>query len=91
MSANGDEALVDSVGKIRSRADLVALIYALQDDLKQHRGDWENLDLATYLGALAAWLNDADGYYRNFKLNVSADVPSWRLFADCLIAARVYE
>ncbi|MCI0704071.1 MAG: hypothetical protein L0241_23680 [Planctomycetia bacterium] len=80
-----------SVYKMDSRSDLIQFIYALQDDLKQHPENWENSDLHTYLGALAAFLGDAHGYYRNKKEDVDADVPSWRLLADCLQAASVYD
>jgi len=76
---------------MKSRNDLARFIYALQDDLEQHPENWDNRDLHTYLGALAGFLNDAHGYYRNAKLDVDADVPSWRLLADCLQAASAYD
>lgn len=79
------------VYEMNTRDDLVQFIYALQDQIKEHPESWDNKDLHTYLGALAAFLNDAHGYYRNAKLNVDADVPSWRLLADCLQAASVYD
>jgi len=77
--------------EMNSRSDLVQYIYALQDDVKGNPKGWENADLHTYLGALAAFLNDAHGYYRNAKLDVNADEPSWLLFADCLVAAAAYD
>ena len=77
--------------EINSRRDLVAFIYSLQDRLEQCPDEWENKDLYTYLGALARFLGDADGYYRNAKLDVDADIPSWRLLADGLDAASVYD
>jgi hypothetical protein len=77
--------------EMNSRADLAGFIYALQNDLEQHPENWDNKDLHTYLGALAAFLNDADGYYLNAKISVDADMPSWRLLADCLQAASVYD
>lgn len=76
---------------MNSRSDLVQFIYALQDELRQHPERWENVDLHTYLGALAAFLNDVHGYYRNAKLDVDAEVASWRLLADCLQAASAYD
>ena len=80
-----------SVYGMDSRSELIQFIYALQNDLKEHPENWENSDLHTYLGALAAFLGDADGYYRNMKVDLDADVPSWKLLADCLPAASVYE
>ncbi|HEX3599552.1 MAG TPA: hypothetical protein VHU84_05380 [Lacipirellulaceae bacterium] len=81
----------DKTYEMNSRDDLVHFIYALEDELKEHPDVWENKDLGTFLGALARFLNDADGYYRNAKLDVDADVPSWRLLADSLQAASVYD
>ncbi len=80
-----------SVYRMDSRSDLVQFIYALQTDLNQHPENWENKDLNTYLGALAAFLADAEGFYRNKEVDVDADSPSWRLLADCLQAASVYD
>lgn len=59
---------------MNSRSDLVRFIYALQDELKQHPERWENLDLHTYLGALAGFLSDAHGYYRNAKLGQGTEL-----------------
>ncbi len=81
----------DTVYEMNTRSDIIQFIYALQDDLKQHPENWENSDLHTYLGALARFLGDADGYYRNMKEDVDADFPSWRLLADSLLAAAVYD
>jgi hypothetical protein len=77
--------------EMTSRSDLSRFIYALQDDLRDHPKEWDNRDLGTYLRALAAFLNSAHFYYRNVNENVDADAPSWRLFADCLIAAISYD
>jgi hypothetical protein len=80
-----------TVYRMESRSDLIRFIYALQEDLNQHTEEWENNDLHSYLGALAAFLGDAGGYYRNRKEDVDADLPSWRLLADSLQAASVYD
>jgi hypothetical protein len=77
--------------EMNSRRDLVRFVQALQDDLEQHPEEWENRDLHTFLGALARFLGDAHGYYRNANIDVDADVPSWRLLADCLQAASAYD
>ena len=81
----------DKTYEMNSRDELVNFIYALQGELEEHPEAWENKDLHTFLGALARFLNDAHGYYRNAKLDVDAGVPSWRLLADSLQAASVYD
>lgn len=81
----------DQIYGMDTRVDLVRFIHALQDELEQHPEVWENRDLHSFLGALARFLKDAQGYYQNNKLDINADVPSWRLFADCLLAASAYD
>lgn len=51
--------------------------------------DWENVTVPRYLGALAAWLEDADGYYANRGVPVPWN--GWEVLADAVRAAAVYE
>jgi hypothetical protein len=46
------------------------------------RVNWENIDLASFLEAMAAWARD---------VQESADTNPWRHAADVLAAAAVYE
>ena len=73
--------------QIKTRADLVTLISELTaEDSTQ----WENSDLGTFLGALGAWVEDCDGYYKNTGSECDPDTASWQVFADALQAARIY-
>ncbi|MCE2570911.1 DUF7660 family protein [Motilimonas eburnea] len=54
-------------------------------------GKWENVSTSDFLGALAAWLESADCFYKNFNRETSSEKPSWQLFADALQAATIYE
>jgi hypothetical protein len=74
-----------------SRRDLVRFINSLHDELKDHPEQWDNKDLGDYLDAFAAFLGSAHHYYRNMGEDVDADVPSWRLLADCFVAAISYD
>jgi hypothetical protein len=76
---------------IQSRQQLIDHLFRLMDDFDAAGDEWENRDVYTYLQAMAAWLADCDGYYRNAGLGVDVDQPSWQLFADALSAAAVYE
>jgi hypothetical protein len=78
------------VEKIDSRADLVDFIKELRDDCLKNSLSWENRDLPSFLGALAAWAEDMDGYYKNCG-KVVPSAPNWRTFAKMLAAARAYE
>jgi hypothetical protein len=76
---------------VTSRDGLIRVIFELLDDYDSEGDKWENKDIYTFLQAMAAWLNDAAGYYRNTGQNVAVEQPSWQLFADALTAASVYE
>ncbi|MFF8972233.1 hypothetical protein [Streptomyces sp. NPDC014995] len=73
-----------------SREDLVSFVRALHRSQAEEGDSWENRDLAGFLEALAAWIDDADGWYGNAgrELPVNGD---WRFFARALRAATVYE
>ncbi len=82
--------LVEQAKAIESREDLVSFIHALIGDLRQNPDGWENPTLEAYLQALAAWVNDMDGYYLNRSEPVP-EQPTWQTMGDILMGARVYE
>ncbi|GHA09371.1 hypothetical protein GCM10010372_06100 [Streptomyces tauricus] len=76
--------------EIRSREELAAFVRGLRQEYARRGQEWENASLESFLGALAAWIDDADGVYRNF----GKDLPpggDWTFFARSLQAATVYE
>jgi hypothetical protein len=72
------------VSAVNTRADFVAFVYALVQDLCEHPEQWENTTLEMYLEALAAWVEDA-------KHNLESRQLSWRRVGEMLLAARIYE
>lgn len=82
--------LHEQVAEIQTRADLVAFVEALRADLKANPKKWENATLDTFLGALASWTEDMDGYYRNHGREVP-QTPTWKTVGEMLAAARIYE
>jgi hypothetical protein len=75
---------------IRSRKDLAAFVLSLRKDFQDGGHAWENNTLDLFLGALAAWVDDMEGYYRN-RGEAVPDCPDWKTMADMLMAARSYE
>lgn len=75
---------------VNSKADFIAFIESLVQDLKMNRSEWENKNLEDYLVAIASWTDDMEGYYINTNQPVPENVP-WKIFADILIAAKMYE
>jgi hypothetical protein len=82
--------LSEMVEQIDSREAFVTFLRTLFHDLKQRPGEWGNHDLASFLEAMAAWVEDMDGYFQNQEGNVP-DQPTWKTLGQILLAARVYE
>jgi hypothetical protein len=76
---------------VQSRQQLIDHLFRLMDDFDGAGNYWKNQDVYTFLQAMAAWLDNCEGYYRNSGRAVDAEAPSWQLFADALSAAAVYE
>jgi len=74
--------------KVENKEDFLKIIKKLEAD---NQDAWENTSAVDFIEALGAWLNDADGFYQNFKLDTDANNASWQLFADALQAATIYE
>ncbi len=79
--------LAASVG---SRHALAAFVRALLRDMRESPDTNENRDLGSYLEAMAAWIEDMDGYYAD-RGEPLPEQPSWRTVAEILAAAAVYE
>ncbi|HZT82113.1 MAG TPA: hypothetical protein VFA26_17935 [Gemmataceae bacterium] len=82
--------LTKSVGQIQSRHDLAVFVDALREHLRHHPEEWENRDLPSFLEAMAAWVEDMDGYFKTRGEPVP-DQPTWQTLAQILLAAKVYE
>ena len=76
---------------VATREDMAAFVSEIRDDLLVNPGNWENATLERFLAALSSYIEDVPGYLKNTNSSVSADAPSWQLFATVLCGARVYE
>jgi hypothetical protein len=76
--------------RVRTRSDLVRLTKQLANDFQENPNHWENVTIDGFLEALSGWLEDADGLYKNLN-KTFPEQPTWALFAEMLLAARVYE
>ena len=76
---------------IKTREDFIKFAKELSQNYKDHKQEWENNKLDLFLDAMATYSNDVQGYYKNWHPEVSADIPSWRVFADILKGSTLYE
>ncbi|MEC7119708.1 MAG: hypothetical protein VXW65_07385 [Pseudomonadota bacterium] len=79
------------VPTIQTREQFQHFLALLAEDYKANDQERERADVALFLEALAAYSKDIDGYYKNTNQQVNASVPSWRVFAEMLCGACVYE
>lgn len=90
QSISPSELLNAEAAQVQTREDFVRFVRHLVSELQRNPKDWANQDLSTYLDALAGWTDDMVGYYQN--LGVAAPIqPTWKVLAEMLLAARVYE
>jgi hypothetical protein len=76
--------------EIHTREELVAFIRDLHQDYLRRGQNWENPTLDRFLEALASWVEDSNGWYRNFGKEIPAG-GDWTFIARALSAATVYE
>jgi hypothetical protein len=83
-------ALHEQLRFVESRQSLAAFVRMLHREMRDNPAQFENSDLKSYLAAMAAWIDDMDGYYANRGEDMPAQL-TWRTFAEVLIAAAIYE
>lgn len=76
--------------QIQTRNDFRAFLRALLENLRERPEEWENPNLPDYLEALGAWTEDMEGYYQNRSESIPTQ-PTWKVAAQMLLAAKVYE
>ena len=77
--------------EVTDRQSFIKFLELLHADYLNNREEWENPDLDRFLEAMIAYAQDIQGYYTNTNQNVNAETPSWKVFADILKGAKIYE
>lgn len=75
-----DNELGHAAQNIKTREDFEFFLEKLVSDYNQNKEAWQNDTLKSYLEAL-----------HGFNYNSEKDRPSWKAFAEMLLAARLYE
>ena len=91
MNELSGDALVEKAEAIQSKADFDAFVQLLLRNYREYPDEWENNTLELFLQGLAGFVESMEGYYSNVGAKVDLERPGWRVFADILLAARVYE
>jgi hypothetical protein len=75
---------------VQTKADFLEFLKLLIEDFKNNRNSWTNDNLNDYLNGIQGWIEDMEGYYINTKTDLPKNI-NWKIFADILIAAKMYE
>ncbi|HWE37393.1 MAG TPA: hypothetical protein VG406_12565 [Isosphaeraceae bacterium] len=86
-----EDQIYDLRQRVGSKQDFLKVLSLLREDCRINSKQWENDTLETYLEAMEAWMLDMEKYYAQRGVDVDLERPGWRVFADILLAARVYE
>ncbi len=84
---SSDHDIADGTQSIKSKADFIEFLKNFQAKSE----NWENNKLQDFLEALERYTEDVDGYYQNMNFKRTPEEASWRLFAQMLNGATVYE
>jgi len=77
--------------KLDSLTDFQRFLSELERNLQSRPKDWDNDSLKDYLNGMQMFAQDIKGYYQNNYPKIDPQQPSWRIFADILLAGRVYD
>lgn len=80
-----------SATEVVDRESFIRFLGSLRKQFENNPGIWENTKLGDFLEALEMYTEDVQGYYDNVYPGINADIPSWRIFADILKGASMYE
>ena len=82
--------LSEELDKLVTKEDFSKFAFKILDDFRSNSNNWTNQDLSSFLEAIAAWSEDMDGFYANQGKSIPKDI-NWKVFAEILYAARIYE
>jgi len=83
--------MMEQLEKLNAKQDFEDFLALLAKDFQKNNSNWENVSLESYLNSLHSFSKDVEGYYQNNSMKMNVNNPSWRLFADILLGARIYE
>lgn len=61
------------------------------EELRKNHDGFENKSLDDFLEALGRYAEDIDEFYKNTNQEIDLDKVDWKVFADLLKGASIYE
>ena len=86
-----DENIDDGTLKVIDKATFSIFVEEMLKELKKKNMNWENKKTEDFIESIVSYSEDIDGYYKNMNFTTSAETPTWRIFAQILKGATIYE
>ena len=74
-----------------NRLQFIDFLNELKTEYINHPDNWKNKNIDDYLDAMISYTEDIQGFYDNTSQKVDANKPDWKVFADILKGASIYE
>ena len=77
--------------EVTDKNTFIEFLKTFREDMVQNPDKWENSNLNDFLEAMTRYTEDIQGYYDNTNQDIDSEKPSWKVFADILKGASIYE
>lgn len=86
-----DENIDDGTLNVVDKATFSAFVSEMLKELKEKNTNWENEKSEDFIESIVSYSEDIVGYYKNLNFSTSVETPTWRIFAQILKGATIYE
>ena len=76
---------------INSRKEFINFLEGLLKEYQEHPENWENHKIEDFLEAMIRYSDSVQQYYKNTDQDINADEAQWKVFADIIKGASIYE
>lgn len=77
--------------EVTDRESFVNFTKHLFENFQKNGENWQNNNLELFLDALSTYSEEVKGYYNNVHPEKNPEHATWRIFADILSGAVIYE
>ncbi len=86
-----DENIDDGTIDIKDKETFINFVKSLKSDYENNNKQWSVNSIDDFIENIIAYAEDIDGYYKNMNFETSPKIPTWRIFAQILKGATIYE
>ncbi|WP_024773023.1 DUF7660 family protein [Aquimarina macrocephali] len=76
---------------IQSKREFISFLKGLLEEHQKHPENWKNNTIEEFLEAMIRYSKDVQHYYNNTDQDINSDEAQWKVFADIIKGASIYE